>query len=216
MDKKVIALAKAFLYLLWFRVSQLAVGWLFLHITSMPSDFYKRHMYLINGVAQLFCLAGLFLADRYTRQQDFYAEGGLNLKQVFGFVLKGIRTYAAIVLIIAVLIPFFPDYDLKSVYFSGHETLLSFIVIVIIAPLLEEYLFRGMMQNELLKESYPPMLVNLIQAVSFGMMHTLNLQKIYASVMGLLFGWIKQKEGHLYSTIIMHMTINLIGWCIAH
>ena len=49
------------------------------------------------------------------------------------------------------------------------------------------------------------------QALLFGMLHFYTLQKIYATILGILFGTVKEKQG-IKATMWMHMTVNFIGW----
>lgn len=82
--------------------------------------------------------------------------------------------------------------------------------ICIIAPILEELLFRGAVMN-LLKRFLPYRWANLLQALIFGIMHFNIVQGIYAFALGLILGYIYNKFGTLYSDMIVHMSVNTVG-----
>ena len=81
---------------------------------------------------------------------------------------------------------------------------------VLLPPLVEEYLFRDQIQG-CLKKGFGKEIAIIGQALLFGMLHFYTLQKIYATILGILFGIVKEKQG-IKATIWMHMTVNFIGW----
>lgn len=82
---------------------------------------------------------------------------------------------------------------------------------VIVAPLLEEVVFRGLFYSRMRRCS--PMLgAMILSAFIFGLMHgTALLWVIYAAVLGFILAWIYEKCGSLAPAILMHMGFNLVG-----
>ena len=92
-----------------------------------------------------------------------------------------------------------PDTYLNSV--------LLFVTIAVVAPLLEEILFRGLLQNALSKH-LPVWAAIALSALVFGAMH----MDLYAMppliLMGAIFGVIYHLTGSLRVTIVLHMINN--------
>ncbi len=105
---------------------------------------------------------------------------------------------------------------LKSVdYFSGKVPFLGVMMMIInlliLAPIAEEIMCRGIMVNEL-KTKFSPVISMVISAVIFGAMHIVAggfYLVITAAVMGLIFGLTYIKTGSLISAIIVHAAANI-------
>lgn len=80
---------------------------------------------------------------------------------------------------------------------------------VILAPILEELLFRRILCKKLLPlgEGY----AILISAAAFGLIHGNFYQVAYGFLLGALFAFIYVKTGKLIYTIILHAIINFLG-----
>lgn len=82
--------------------------------------------------------------------------------------------------------------------------------VVIIAPILEEIVFRGILLNGLLAR-YSPKYAIILSAVIFGLIHGKPLQIWGAFIMGLILGWIYFKTQSIGTTILLHSFLNLIA-----
>ncbi|WP_291582664.1 CPBP family intramembrane glutamic endopeptidase [Clostridium sp. UBA6640] len=83
------------------------------------------------------------------------------------------------------------------------------LVIGIVAPLVEEFLFRGVIYRTLSKNISIPVTI-IIQGILFGIYHGNLIQGVYASLLGIIFGFITYKTQSLWPVIITHMTNNTI------
>lgn len=63
----------------------------------------------------------------------------------------------------------------------------------------------------LLKRFIPYKWANFLQALIFGIQHFNIIQDIYAFGLGLIWGHIYNKFGTLYSNMIIHMSVNVVG-----
>lgn len=79
----------------------------------------------------------------------------------------------------------------------------------ILAPILEEIVFRGILINKLRK--YGEGFCIFASGFAFGLFHGNLTQMIYAFVLGCIFAYVALKTGTIIYGIIMHMIINLIG-----
>lgn len=85
---------------------------------------------------------------------------------------------------------------------------------VILAPLCEELIFRGVTMR-LFRQAMPFWLANLFQAILFGIFHMNWIQGIYAFAFGLLLGFVCEKGGSIYYSILFHVLFNLWGTVIS-
>lgn len=84
------------------------------------------------------------------------------------------------------------------------------LTIGIVAPFAEEFLFRGVIYRTLSKNISIPVTI-IIQGVLFGIYHGNLIQGVYASLLGIIFGFITHKTQSLWPAIIAHMTNNTIA-----
>lgn len=106
----------------------------------------------------------------------------------------------------------------------GHETLQQMIerpmdgwffaraaIVLIVAPIAEEVLYRGVFQETMRRLNVPPWLAIFATSALFALMHYSVAQpNAIASlfVLSLGFGWIYEKTGRLTASIVMHMLFN--------
>ena len=86
---------------------------------------------------------------------------------------------------------------------------LIFLVTVILAPIIEELLFRKFMIDRLSR--YGDTLAITVSAVAFGLFHGNFYQFFYAALIGLVLGYMYCETGNVKHTILMHMIINFLG-----
>lgn len=211
---KIEAIGFAILLLLWFVGSQMLVGNIAYAIVGkvVYEGFYNDHRYMLSLSSQVLCLAVVLGID-YKYKQFEIKTMTLKFKEILTYIGVGMLVYVACIGINLILMPYFPGYEAIGEMFNQKEPILSFVVIVIMAPILEEYIFRGKIQT-LIKKSFNKPIAIIAQALLFGSLHSLALQKVYAAIMGIIFGTIKEKSDKLQCTMIVHMTVNFIGWMI--
>ena len=99
---------------------------------------------------------------------------------------------------------------------NGVETLITELPIyitvllaVIIAPIVEELIFRKILIDRL--GVYGDRLAIFFSAVAFGLMHANLYQFFYASLLGLLLGYVYTRTRDVKYTVLIHMLINFMG-----
>lgn len=90
---------------------------------------------------------------------------------------------------------------------------LKILVMVILAPLLEEYICRKQIIDRTVR--YGEKTAILFSAAVFGLMHQNLFQFFYAFALGLVFGYIYTRTGRLRYTIALHSLVNFMGSVIA-
>ena len=86
-----------------------------------------------------------------------------------------------------------------------------FLSTLILPPLTEEIIFRGLLLGYLKKTGIPFLAANLIQAVCFGIYHQNLAQGIYTALLGFLLGYLAQRYGTLIAPMFLHFLYNLFG-----
>lgn len=89
-------------------------------------------------------------------------------------------------------------------------TLVLGIYAIIIAPISEELIFRGVTMGYAAK-IMPFWVANIFQAFLFGLFHGNVVQGTYAFVVGLFCGYVCYRGGSIYLSILFHMLFNLWG-----
>lgn len=86
---------------------------------------------------------------------------------------------------------------------------LVFLFAVILGPLVEEVMFRGLILRRLLP--FGEGFAILASALLFGLFHGNLSQFIYAFLLGTLFGFLHCRTGKLWHTILLHAAVNFMG-----
>lgn len=89
-------------------------------------------------------------------------------------------------------------------------TLHMMFLVCVVAPALEELVFRGLILG-ILSRFTPFLIANIIQAVAFAIYHGNLVQGVYAFILGLFIGYICKVTGLFVYTMILHIGINLAG-----
>tara|TARA_R110000851_G_scaffold174822_1_gene321026 strand:+ start:14493 stop:14987 length:495 start_codon:yes stop_codon:yes gene_type:complete len=99
----------------------------------------------------------------------------------------------------------------ESLRESDGSMLLTFLVAVcVIAPILEELVFRGALWW-LLEKFLPTNAVWIITSILFAMAHIDILHVIAVFPLGALFGYLRKKTGSIWAPMIAHATNNILA-----
>ena len=90
------------------------------------------------------------------------------------------------------------------------QYLFELLVTGIAMPVVEELLFRGIIQNRL-REYLKPGHAIILSAVLFGLYHGNTLQVIYALLIGLLLGYVYEKFHNIAAPIALHCFANIVS-----
>lgn len=84
------------------------------------------------------------------------------------------------------------------------------LTIALLAPLLEEVLFRGAIQGYLLRR-FKPWVAITVASILFGAIHGNPVQVVYATLLGFVLGWLYYRTGSLLSVIVGHVLNNSLA-----
>ena len=88
--------------------------------------------------------------------------------------------------------------------------IVNVLIIGIIAPFAEEVLFRGVIYQALKKYFHVAIAIG-IQGILFGLVHINSVQIVYATLMGVLCGYIVYRTKSLWSGVVIHIANNTIS-----
>lgn len=102
----------------------------------------------------------------------------------------------------------FPSYEQSATAsFEGQPWPLLILAVVVIGPVAEELIFRGLIYNRLRHYVKVPLAI-LLSSLLFGIYHGNMIQFIYTTLMGILLAIYYEKSGGLLACIIAHMAMN--------
>lgn len=87
--------------------------------------------------------------------------------------------------------------------------LVSFVIMVLCAPVYEEFIFRKLLIDRTVK--YGEGVAVVLSGLMFGLFHGNLNQFAYAFSIGLFFAFIYVKTGKIRYTVILHMIVNFLG-----
>jgi len=102
------------------------------------------------------------------------------------------------------------DYSNLMNRMTEGNTITTYVLILILGPIAEELLFRGVILNKL-NRLLPFYLANIIQAILFGLFHMNLVQSSYTIFIGLVFGYVAYRYHTICASILCHMFFNLLG-----
>jgi membrane protease YdiL (CAAX protease family) len=93
--------------------------------------------------------------------------------------------------------------------YVSQTTVLSVLIAVVLAPILEELVFRKLLIDRLAR--YGGALAVVTSGLCFGLFHMNLYQFFYAAGLGMLFGYLYLRTGKILYTIVLHMLVNFMG-----
>jgi len=98
------------------------------------------------------------------------------------------------------------------------QSILPTIAAILIAPFGEEFIFRGVcyhyacgMVKNMPDRKKAFYIANTMQALGFGIFHANLIQGVYAFFLGLLLGYLRERFGSVWASILAHMVVNGIS-----
>lgn len=153
--------------------------------------------------------------------QTLYSHTRRLTPACFGWVvLLGFAVQHVISLLMAaiyIVMPSAMDQYTEMIDSSGvtEYSILWAVATVILPPVVEETIFRGLILQYLGRAGARFVVANLIQAVLFGMFHMNFVQGIYTALLGFLLGWLAYRYDSILVPMLLHAIFNLFGTVLA-
>lgn len=90
---------------------------------------------------------------------------------------------------------------------AGNGLTVSLLIMALLPGVVEEFTFRGVLMGTYDKGKRPVQAI-LFSALAFAMMHMNFNQMCYAFVLGVIMGTVVELTGSIFSSILIHITIN--------
>ena len=100
---------------------------------------------------------------------------------------------------------------MQDTFLGMSRNVFGILSITIMAPLVEELLFRGAIQGYMLRKGMKPITAILIASAIFGIVHMNPIQIPFAFAIGMIFGWLYYRTGSVIPGIVGHFINNTIA-----
>lgn len=158
-----------------------------------------------NLLSLVFSFIGVLLFVQLKRGKESYSFKMVPFISIPLFCLMAI----SIPVILEPMVSWLPMPDWVTQLFEEliQKNIYSFLAVVVVAPIFEEMIFRGVLLKGFLK-NYSPTKAILWSALFFGIAHLNPWQFITAFFAGCLFGWVYWRTRSLIPCILLHMVNN--------
>ena len=175
--------------------------------STVLMDWLKMVGYFLSAGGTLFVIARI--KSRVNGEKTVLRSESTS---PLNYLIVVILTFLAVVVIdpLTSLLPM-PE-DIRELFNQLFGlTIPAFITAVILAPVLEELIFRGIVLEGFLR-NYSPVKAIFWTNVLFGLAHLNPWQFMGAFLMGILISWVYYKTRNLLLPVLMHFVNNLGGF----
>lgn len=161
------------------------------------------------------CTLGILLAFFALRKKDMLKEINASPIPALAYVPLSVMgmCFAVLVTFIMGILPIseevWAEYN-QSASVIDSAGFIPMLSTVIIAPIAEETVFRGLVYTRL-KRAMPAWVAAILQAIIFGALHGQIIWMAYAFVMGLVLAATVESTGSLFAGMAVHICFNLMG-----
>lgn len=152
------------------------------------------------------------IAVRRIKLKTYFKIGRVTAAEVVAAPLYayGLSVVAFIIVSLPQLSGFLSEYAQSIGAAARGDALTSLVTVCLLAPVFEEFIFRGIILGELSK-NWSFIAANIIQAVIFGAMHLNVIQGLYAALIGVVLGMIYRRSKNLALPMMVHVCFNAIN-----
>jgi len=170
----------------------------------------------IPSFALTLLITWLILRKKWQEQQLWSAA--FDRKSMLFVALGTIPIYFSVSFLLTLtrITEAFPEYYELMESMMGNSIFLDIVLVVILAPLVEEVIFRGVVMKRLLDRGVRFPYAIAIPALIFGVIHMNVVQGIYAFVLGIILGLVYYWTKTLWAPILMHLIFNGMGVFFSH
>ena len=151
------------------------------------------------------------------QDKQYFREKVLRLKPFAMIIIASCGLYYLAILIAAVIAVVSPEtmnyYNEMMDTALGGSQMLAMLAAVILAPVNEECIMRGLILKNLQRFFTTPVVV-IIQAVLFGIFHANCVQGLYVLPVGAALGYVAVKTRSVMPSIFMHLFYNMLSFVV--
>lgn len=173
---------------------------------------------LMSVAIQVALIPAFVIAFRRDSRKEQEA-GVVQKRGAVPFAVLGMVAAVGLYFVVDGLLTFLMEMLPRSIVETYNETMeqtmggmaglewLAFISVVLLAPLMEELMMRGVVQRRL-QSIMSKNAALFVAAALFGVLHMNVIQSTYAFLLGLFLGWAYQRSGRLIVPILAHLAFN--------
>ena len=178
---------------------------------QLSGVLYESAM-LFTAVSGLLAIGVILLFYRIRRKK---LGDALWLRRVEGpGLLSGAALAPALYLAVTVAMMALPEAWLDSYAEASSGVsgggVIGIVAVVLVAPVVEEFIFRGLIMTRL-AQAMPGWLAAALSAAIFGLCHGHPVWFAYTFVLGVLFGLMDLRLGSIWPSILAHMVFKGVG-----
>lgn len=183
---------------------------------QMYMEFYNRYAVTITLIYQIITFLIVYWIFRIRKKQlrEETMLVALKKKDILPIIVLGLTVQLFLSYAIELLpIPedIMNEYaQASSPVLQNQNIILKIISVVIIAPFVEEVVFRGIILRKFGK-AMPIILAVILSSCLFGLGHGQIVWMIYTAVLGILFSIMMLQKKSVTASILMHMVFNFLG-----
>jgi len=196
----------AFPYVMALMVASILVNGINRIVSEPASILAGVHLFIILILSDVAVLLVIFLINTKKWKSDrFWSVRELKAAPLVLCAVLGAALNLFIVGVLA-LLPI-PEIEQPIDILFGSNLALELLCMCLSAPVIEEIIFRGIVQKRLMKMTSLPVAL-ILQALIFGVIHFNILQSTYAFFIGILLGFVYIWLDSVWPTIIIHAACN--------
>lgn len=189
-------------------LTHITIGSIYGINSTETNNFIKNNIFIISLMVDIIFIICLLIKGGSIKECKF---NKINKKDYLYISLLSFSLTVFLGIVVAVLMQIFSSYnEVAKTISSGTGTIYSLVSVVILIPICEEIIFRGVIFGYL-KKRYNLVVSLIIQSLVFAFMHGNIVQGIYTFILGLVLGIIYIYTNSLYGSMLMHIIYNLLG-----
>lgn len=175
------------------------------------NDFINSYVYLLTGISAIFTLIIYTIVLKIKKRNliKICKFNKIEIKDVICTTLISLGIATLSCSLVSILKDKF-EYNVGENLSNSNNIFFTLFITIIVLPIFEEILFRGLIFNEL-RSKYNVVAAVIIQGLIFGVMHGNVIQGIYTVILGIILALIYIWTNSIYACIIGHITYNLLG-----
>lgn len=186
----------------------------------MDSNFMTMLTVVATFISLIFSVSAYWIIwgrKRTAQDKQYFREKGLRLRTFSMIVIGSCGLYYLAILIVVVIAMVNPEltenYNEMMEFTLGGSEILVVIAAVILAPINEECIMRGLVLKNLQRHFSTPVVI-VIQAILFGILHANWVQGIYVLPVGAALGYVAVKCRSVLPSIFMHLFYNALSFVV--
>lgn len=189
-------------------LTHITIGSVYGMNSTETNNFIENNIFIISLMVDVVFIICLLIKGGSIKECKF---NKINKKDYLYIILLSFGLEVLLGVLAAPLMKNFSSYnEVAKTISSSRNSIFSLISVVVLIPICEEIIFRGVIFGYL-KKRYNLVISLIIQALVFAFMHGNIVQGIYTFILGLVLGIIYIYTNSLYGSMLMHIIYNLLG-----